>query len=262
MDAKSYLTNYYENYDEDARLTSRIGAIEFLTTMRYIEKYLNHGAKILEIGAGTGRYSHTLAKRGYSVDAVELLDHNIHIFESHTERDEPVTITQGNATDLSFIEDNTYDITLLLGPMYHLFTRDEQQQALSEAVRVTKHGGVIFAAYCMADATVVTYGFVRGMMEDIVSKCMVNTETFETYSKPWDIFQLYRTEDINALRNLFDVTPLHYVATDGYTHHMRQTVADMSDEQYALYLKYHFATCERHDMIGLSHHTLDIFQKT
>ncbi len=261
MTVKDYLTRYYESYDEDGRLTSKIGMVEYLTTMQYIERYLTPNAKIAEIGAGTGRYSHALAQRGYPVDAVELVAHNIDVFNSHTKPDEPVTITQGNAVDLSFLKDNTYDVTLLLGPMYHLFTKEEQVKALSEAIRITKQSGVIFVAYCMADATVLTYGFVRGMIEDIITKCMVDPQTFETYSKPWDLFELYRKEDIEALRGGFNVTPLHFVATDGYTHHMRETVTAMSDEQYQLYLQYHLATCERQDMIGISHHTLDIFRK-
>ena len=55
-----YIKNYYDSYDEDSRLASRHGQVEYITTMRYIEKYLFNGAKILEIGAGTGRYSHAM----------------------------------------------------------------------------------------------------------------------------------------------------------------------------------------------------------
>ncbi len=65
------LASYYNNYDENGRLESKHGQVEFMTTMHYIERYLTSGAKILEIGAGTGRYSRTLADMGYSVDAVE-----------------------------------------------------------------------------------------------------------------------------------------------------------------------------------------------
>ena len=65
METKDYLTNYYERYDEDGRLTSKHGIVEYITTMKYIEKYLQPGMKILEIGAATGRYSHALAQKGY-----------------------------------------------------------------------------------------------------------------------------------------------------------------------------------------------------
>ena len=93
--------------------------------------------RIAEIGAGTGRYSHALAQEGYQVDAVELVEHNIGIFNQMTQEGEKVTIQQGNAKDLYFFADESYDITLLLGPMYHLYTEEDQLKALSEAIRIT-----------------------------------------------------------------------------------------------------------------------------
>lgn len=261
MEVKDYLSNYYEQYNEDGRLTSKYGMVEYITTMKYIEKYLKPGMRIMEIGAATGRYSHTLAQQGYQVDAVELVEHNIEVFKQNTVSDEPVTITQGNAMDLSAFENDTYDITLLLGPMYHLYTTEDKLKALSEAIRVTKKGGIVFAAYCMGDASVLSYGFIRGEIYNIIEKCMIDTETFDTFSNPWDIFELHRKENIDKLRAAFDVTQLHFVATDGYANHMRSTLAEMDDKMYELYIKYHFATCERQDMVGYSHHTLDIFRK-
>ena len=128
---------YYNNYDEDGRLSSNHGQVEFLTTMRYIEKYLCAGNHILEIGAGTGRYSHALARKGYIVDTVELVQHNIEIFNSNTAPNEKISICQGDARNLSVFPDDTYDITLLLGPMYHMFTTEDKEQTVSEALRVT-----------------------------------------------------------------------------------------------------------------------------
>lgn len=261
METKEYIKSYYEGYDENGRLISKHGAVEFITTMKYIEKYLRPGMRILEIGAATGRYSHALAQKGCRVDAVELVEHNIEIFRQNTAEGENVSITQGNAMDLSAFENDAYDITLLLGPMYHLFTMEDKLKALSEAIRVTKKGGIIFAAYCMGDASVLSYGFKRGEIYSLIEKCMLNTETFDTFSNPWDIFELHRKEDIDKLRAGFRVSQLHFIASDGYTNHMRETVDQMDDRMYELYLKYHLATCERQDMVGYSHHTLDIFRK-
>lgn len=261
MNAQEYVKKHYENYDEDGRLLSKHGMVEYITTMKYIEKYLKPDMRILEIGAATGRYSHALARKGYHVDAVELVEHNIEIFRRNTKKGENVTITQGNAVDLSEFKNDTYDITLLLGPMYHLLNQEDKLKALSEAIRVTKKGGIVFVAYCMGDASVLSYGFIRGEIYNIIEKCMLDTETFATFSNPWDIFELYRKEDIDKLRNQFFVTQLHFIASDGYTNHMRETVDNMDDRMYELYLKYHLATCERQDLIGYSHHTLDIFRK-
>lgn len=261
METLKALTEYYGSYDEDGRLRSKHGMVEFLTTMRYVEKYLKPGMRILEIGAATGRYSHALAQKGYAVDAVELVQHNIDIFREKTQPGERVTVRQGNAKDLHFFEDDTYDITLLLGPMYHLYTVEEQKQALAEAIRVTKKGGIVFAAYCGNDATMVQYCFGRGMLKLEHYQNLVDLETFKASSDPAELFQLYRREDIDALMADFPVRRLHYVGTDMATHYMREAIDAMDEELYQLYLKYHFTICERADMVGASHHVLDVFQK-
>lgn len=146
-----YLVDYYNTHDEDVRLLSKHGRVEFLTTVKYIKQYLKDGMKIIEIGAATGRYSHYFAQKGFEVDAVELIEHNIEVFKTKTLPGENVRIKQGNALDLSEYPDNSYDITLLLGPMYHLYTFEEQKKALSEAIRITKPDGYIFVAYCMLE---------------------------------------------------------------------------------------------------------------
>ena len=197
MEVLRVLTEYYSNYDEEGRLLSRHGQVEYLTTMRYIEKYLRPGMRILEVGAATGRYSHALAQMGYKVDAVELVQHNINIFREKTKPGEDVTVRQGDARDLSAFAENTFDITLILGPMYHLFTEDDQKQALREAVRITKPGGTIFAAYCGNEATMVQYCFGRGMIREERYRNLIDPVTFKASSDPAELFQLYRKEDID-----------------------------------------------------------------
>ena len=257
-----FLNEFYSQHcDEDARLRSRHGMVEFLTTMRYIEKYLKPDSKVLEIGAGTGRYSHALAQKGYAVDAVELLEHNIDVFRQNTLPGEPVTVRQGNALDLGEFGDDTYGLTLLLGPMYHLYTVDDQRKALTEALRVTKPGGIVFAAYCGSDATAIQCCFGRAFLKDPHYQALVDPVTFKLSSNPVDIFALHRKEDIDELMDGLPARRLHFVGTDMATGYMRDTIDQMDDGLYELYLQYHFATCERPDLVGASNHFLDIFQK-
>lgn len=261
METEKALAEYYASYDEDGRLGSRHGQVEYLTTMRYIEPYLLPGMRILEIGAATGRYSHALARRGCSVDGVELVGHNIEIFNQNTQPGENVRIFQGNAKDLHFLQAEAYDLTLLLGPMYHLFTVEEQLQALREALRVTKRGGILMAAYCGNDATMVQFCFGRGMLKLQRYQDLVDPVTFKAGADPAELFQLYRREDIDDLMGHFSTKRLHYVGTDMATNYMRSCIDEMDDELFDMYLRYHFSICERADMVGVSHHILDIHQK-
>ncbi len=263
MYTTKYLNDFYSNYDEDSRLLQRHGSVEFLTTMRYIEKYIKPGDNVIEIGAGTGRYSHALARQGYTVNAVELIEHNIEVFRKNTLPSENVTITQGNALDLSAFQDNKYDITLLLGPLYHLYSIEDKRQALREAIRVTKPGGIVFAAYVISDGCLLDDGFNRGNINvaKYIEKGLINGNTFATKSKPEDLFELVRKEDIDELMSVFPTTRLHYVATDGCALFMREAIDRMDDETFELYLRYHFTTCERSDLAGVTSHSIDIFRK-
>lgn len=261
MEELQYLSTYYSQYDEEGRLLSHHGQVEFLTTLRYIRRYLEPGMRVLEIGAGTGRYALTLSRMGYDVDAVELVQHNIDILKGKLTPQDTLRVCQGNALDLSGFADNTFPVTLLLGPMYHLFSQDDKKQALREALRVTRKGGVLFIAYCMNEATVFNWGFRQGNILNGLAEGILNPTTFQCLSNPSLVFELYRKEQIDTLASGLAADRLHFVASDLMTNYMRETVDAMDDETYRVYLDYHFSICERPDVVGLSHHTLDVLRK-
>ena len=261
MDRFQTLKEYYESHNEDKRFDNKRGMVEFLITVKYIEKYLKQGMRILEIGAGTGKYSHYFAQLGYEVDAIELLDCNIEMFKSNTLPNEKITINKGDAINLFNIPTDTYDITLLLGPMYHLYTEEDQVAALSEALRATKRGGIVFAAYCNNDMTVYHFGFLKGNFSSGMYDNLVNYETFKLNSSPKEVFSLFRKEDVDKLIRNFNVTRLHYIGTDMLTRFISGAVDEMDENTFQKYMKYMLYICERNDMVGASSHMLDIFRK-
>ncbi len=256
------LNEYYQNYDEDGRLLSRHGQVEYRTTMKIIRECLSEMAapRILEIGAGTGRYSVTLAKEGLPVTAVELVAHNLEILRSKLDGSEPITALQGNALDLSVLPDGSFDLTLVLGPMYHLFTKKDKVRALSEAVRVTKPGGYLLVAYCMNEATILQYVFAGNHLKEVLDAGLI-LPGWHCKSEPSELFELYRTEDIDELNACVPVERVKIVATDGASHYMRALLDSMDDRTFAKWLEYHFSVCERPDLIGASNHTLDVLRK-
>ena len=256
------LENYYNAFNEDERLASRHGSVEYLTTMKYVHEYLAgcSAPRVLEIGAGTGRYSVALAKEGYSVTAVELVPRNLEILRSKLEGAEPIETVLGNALDLSMLEDGSFDLTLLLGPMYHLYTREDKLRALSEAVRVTKAGGIIMVAYCMNDPVIVQYVFLSDHLREVLDGGKL-TSDWHTISREEDLFEMVRTEEIASLDEELPVERLKLVASDGMAHFLRQLIDDMDDFTFAKWMEYHFTVCEREDLLGISNHSLDIIKK-
>lgn len=89
----SLLEEFYNSRDEEKRLLSQHGQVEYLTTMKYVRECITRFSSpdILEVGAGTGRYSVALAKEGYSVTAVELVPHNLDVLRSKLDGSEHIT---------------------------------------------------------------------------------------------------------------------------------------------------------------------------
>jgi len=261
-DTMNYLEEYYNSYNEEERLLSRHGQVEYLTTMKYIRESLENVSDpaVLEVGAGTGRYSVTLAKQGFQVTAVELIEHNLELLKAKLDGSEPITAIQGNALDLSGFADNSFDLTMLLGPMYHLYTREDKLQAMAEAVRVTKKGGRILVAYCMNEATVIGFVFLKNNLRYALDRNLL-TPDWHCVSEASELFDLVRTEDIASLNAEFPVERVKLVAADGATNYMRECIDAMDDETFGKWMDYHFSICERQDLTGASHHTLDILRK-
>lgn len=256
------LEQYYNKFNEEKRLNSRHGQVEFITSMKYIHEYIpvdreRGNIKILDIGAGTGRYSVALAEEGYDVTAVELVKYNLGILKK---KNSSVKAMQGNALKLSKLQDETFDVTLLFGPMYHLFGFENKKRALEEAKRVTKKGGVILVAYCMNEYSVITYAFKEKHLKECISENRF-TDTFRTISSEKDLYDYMRVEEITELKKATELTRIKLITPDGPANYLRPVLNQMDEEEFEFFIKYHLATCERADLIGAAAHTVDILRK-
>ena len=246
----------YDLFNEDVRLNhSKAARVEFLTTVRYIEQYLKKGNKILDIGAGAGEYSLYFARQGYEVSALELADANIAAFRKKLTSEDSIELVQGNALDLSRYRDKSFDIVLLLGPLYHLQNDTDKQTCISEAKRVCKDGGKIFFAFISND-----FVFLTELEYDAsyFSNGDYDKETFKLNDFPF----VFHTIDA-ARRLLADggINVLHEIASDGASELMAARINAMNDEDYAQYLRYHFYICEKPELLGMTNHLLFVGEK-
>ncbi|MBR6696725.1 MAG: methyltransferase domain-containing protein [Lachnospiraceae bacterium] len=252
------LEEYYNKFDEEKRLGRRHGQVEYITAMKYIHEYLAkfENPKIFDIGAGTGRYCVALANEGYDVSAIELVKHNLGILKA---KNSTVKARQGTALNLKKYEDNSFDLTLLFGPMYHLFSFEDKLKALTEAKRVTRPGGYIMVAYCMNEYSVLTYGFKENNIKACIEEGKLD-DSFHVVAEMKDLYDYVRIEDIDKLNEAAGLKRDKIISTDGPANYIRQILREMDDETFEMFMKYHLSTCERADLLGAGAHTMDILQ--
>ena len=98
--------------------------------MRFIERYLQTGMRVADIGAGTGRYALALARQGCAVDAVELVESNLSRLRENARAERSIRAFQGDAIALDFYPAARM-ILCCFGPLYHLFSREDKERALA-----------------------------------------------------------------------------------------------------------------------------------
>ena len=277
------LEKYYNKFHEEHRLTTRHGLVEFRTTMHYIEEAIKnvycfalrarndmknchceersdvaiHPIKIADIGAGTGRYSVELCHRGYDVTAVELVPHNLEILRA---KHENIKTWQGDARSLPFLDDETFDITLLFGPLYHLHGDENKLAALHEAKRITKKGGIILVAYVMNEYSVISYCFKEHKWAEVAAKGGLS-EDFHTVCTEEDLYDYVRVSDIDRLNQAAGLQRIKLISADGAADYMRRELNEMSEEEFEAFCKFQRAIAERPELVGAGSHCVDIIRK-
>ena len=254
------INEFYDSYVEDTRLSrSRHGQLEYLTTMKYIHQVIPKKANVIEIGAGTGRYSIALAKEGHDVTAIELTESNLELLRQNSKGVENIASYQGDALDLSRFKDNTFDLTLVLGPLYHLYNERDQQIALDEAIRVTKRGGTIIVAFISVHS-ILFDNYLQGNLREGIEENFTKDYQVRHFTE-----QLFTGFDINEFEALFKNKPVEWITTAATDSILALAEGRndfvMSDEDFKAFADYHLHNCEKRELLGCSSHLIYICRK-
>ena len=161
---------------------------------------------------------------------------------------------------LQIFPDKEFDLIILFGPMYHLYTKEDKVKALMEAKRVLKDEGTILVAYTMNEYSVLMYGF----RENHIQECLENGKLDANYRvcpSPEDLYDYVRLEDIDSYNEAAGMERIQIISADGPSDYMRQVLNTMDEKTFQTFIDYHLTTCERPELVGAGSHTVDIIRK-
>lgn len=258
------LIKHYENYSEDERLIKdKAHKIEFITTTHMLDKLIIPSSRILDVGAGTGRYSIYFGEKGHSVYALEYVPHNLAIIQNKLDGlngNYNIEAALGDGRDLTRFEDESFDVVLCMGPLYHLFTDEDRKRCIAECVRVLKKNGILALAYLNKHASFLyQFNNNKDFIKDQAGRNLINIGHF--YEDGRDNFYFTTPQEIEAIIPADKVELVTNVATDGIGFLLKDKIEDFDEAEYQLWIDYHLRTCEEPALLGYSLHALLICRR-
>ncbi|AKB82064.1 hypothetical protein MSBR3_1486 [Methanosarcina barkeri 3] len=262
---ESYISDvldYYSSYDEEARLCkSNVHKTEYLTTIHYFDKIISPGSKILDLSAGTGKYSFYLANKGHIVTAGDVVPRFIDIIEEKNKNSAvKVNTYLGDARNLVHFNSNIFDVVLCMGPLYHLKEKADRKETIKECLRVLKKGGICAFAYINRFASYVLELNRKDRsaewktLDDIINNGCSPDEKMRS-------FYFSYPQEIESLMSEHNIEKVFHIGVDGIGYQVAAKICDMKKEEYDLWWAHHLTTCENESLLGYSLHGLFIGRK-
>jgi ubiquinone/menaquinone biosynthesis C-methylase UbiE len=260
------IIEYYNDYDEENRLVqANAQKLEYLTTNYVLEEVIPANSKILELGAGTGRYSFYYASKGHQVTATDVVPKHVEKMKNKLHQNpkiEHMKIELKDATDLTGFKDESFDVVLSLGPLYHLRNEADRIDSITESLRVLKPGGILAVAYINKFFILTALAKNNDLNKDYIDMILKNGFVESEDEKDFLSNAYFSSpKEIEEILNQFNVNKVEHVGTDGIGYLMRDMVNNMNEQEYENWIKYHLSTCKEPSILGYSNHGLYICKK-
>lgn len=256
---------YDEKYEEWERLAFRLP--EFEVTKRYMLQYITKPCKVLDIGGGPGRYSIFLAQQGHEVTLVDLSGKHIRqainkAAEAGVHLDSSI---HGNALCLHeyLYKKEQFDVVLLMGPLYHLLKEEDRMQALKEALRALKPGGLLIAAFISNYAPIQDYAsdlYDLDSPEQLL-KYLKDGRNCDGEDAEFTTAYFCSVEEAEALMNRAGLKELVFAGVENVLCGRERKLHTLSEEQKEKWLELAWRLSGDRNLLGMSQHFLYIGQK-
>jgi ubiquinone/menaquinone biosynthesis C-methylase UbiE len=270
---KDEIINYYSSFDEWGRLDRE--PLEFTINWHFMKQHLPPSGSVLDNGAGPGKYSVELAKLGYHVTLSDITPKLVEVAREKASHLDLMDNFNGfhvlDAMDLKGIQDETFDASLMLGPLYHLQQEDERIKAVKELYRVTKKNGIVFVAFQTR---------IRMLLMSLQNpQFWKPNDTMESINQFYDDGIFNHSDkgrftgayyfDVGEIQPFMESNGFKTMDLIGSTHigailtrEQQQYWAEQGEEEYTKFIDLLIKTAKEPSTLGVSSHLLYIGRKT
>jgi 2-polyprenyl-3-methyl-5-hydroxy-6-metoxy-1,4-benzoquinol methylase len=264
---KNDVRKYYNEHvkEEDSRLNEH--PFEIPLTLHFINKYLKAGDKIFDVACGTGRIARELLHKGYLLGLNDLSDKNIELVRNRLQSNVNVLFIENNdALESNGWDKVQWDGILILGPLYHMISKEKRVKVLELAYQQVKPGGYVFSSF-MTRIGAMVYG-VKNNPEGILRKDGVKklwetgTDDHFVEATEWFVNAYFaHPEEVNPLVEQAGLTPIHLAGAEGIFGERFELYHRLEDELKKLWMDFIIEHCEDPRMVCQAKHLLSVSQK-
>jgi len=263
---KDKVLEHYEDYtnkagEDNRAMSSRSASLEFHYTKKTLSEFIGDNSRVLEVGCGTGYYGMYFADKCKEYVGIDFFPHHIEIFNTKIQQSgiSNLSCSVGDATNLESIEDNSFDVVLCLGPMYHL-PRELRELAFAECNRVCKSGGVVAFAYINKIGAYMS-ACLNDELRSLYPNRKANDHVLKLGTddiKP-DVFYFTMPEEMETSAARYNLSKIRNIGTDFFN---GSNIANqMDDEKFGLFIEILDEAIKHESCTGMSEHALLICRK-
>lgn len=258
---------YYNEHskEEDRRLDEH--PFEIPVTMHFVTKYLTPGDSVFDAACGTGRIAGLLLNKGFFVGLNDLSDENIELVKKRMGSHRNILfIDRSDVMESTRWGEKKWDSIFLLGPLYHMISKEKRLQLLEYSFDNLKPGGYLFSSF-MTRTGAVVYGLKnnpKGILYPDGAKRLWETGTDERFVEGTEYFNhayFAQPEEINPLIEKAGLKPLHLAGAEGIFGERFDLYHSLDDSLKSAWMDFTIANCEDTHMVHQSKHLLSVAQK-
>lgn len=258
---------YYNEHvkEEDARLDEH--PFEIPVTLNFINRYLKAGDKIFDVACGTGRIAMELLQEGYLLGLNDLSDKNIELVKKRFHNNKNVLFIENNdALESNDWNNMQWDCILILGPLYHMLSKERRVKILKLAYQNVRPGGYVFSSF-MTRIGALVYGVKnnpKGILHHDGVKKLWETGTDDNFVEATEWFvnaYFAHPEEVNPLIKQAGLIPIHLAGAEGIFGERFELYHQLEEELKKPWMDFIIEHCEDPRMICQAKHLLSVSQK-
>lgn len=267
MDETTKIIQDYYDSEVQEEWNRIVGRPEFLLTCRMLNRYIQNGDTVLDIGGGPGRYSIYLSEKGCRVTLLDLSAENTKFAAAKAmEQNVLLQTVTGDAREADNLTQGLFDHVLLMGPMYHLLEENSRTDAVKAALNCLKPGGTLFVSFINMTAGII-YGMkiapemIASTLPDDITYLnhFITQKSFagDAFTKAFFISQ----QEILPFMSKFPLEKLHLFGQEGITSPCEHNLMSQPAEIVDLWLDFCERIWEREDLLSWSEHLMYVGRK-